>query len=216
MPANAPTTVAPESESRARRNRGNLPSSPRRLARVATPIRVPAVSNISTINIDKIGVTMESCRAPTISSCRNTGAIEGGIDTKPLNSVSPKVQPRKVANSMPMSTAPVIFLADSATMTTKPRIQTSGSKLDKSPNATSVAGSVTTMPAFFNAMKPRNKPIPAAIPNFRLRGIALTSHSRTGNRLSATKIIPDTNTAPRAVCHAWPIPRTILKVKNAF
>ena len=68
------------------------------------------------------------------------------------------------------------------------------------PKETKVAGLATTMPAFLTAIKPRNMPMPAEIPNFKFFGIALISHSRTGKRLNMIKIIPERKTAPRAVC----------------
>ncbi len=115
-----------------------------------------------------------------------------------------------------MMTAPVTLRADNAAIITKPRMQTIGSKLQMSPSPTSVPGLATTMPAFLSAMKPRNKPMPAAMPSFRLRGIALISHSRIGSTLIATNSTPETNTAPSAVCQLWPMPSTTPKVKNAF
>ena len=57
-----------------------------------------------------------------------------------------------------------------------------------------------TMPALRRATKAMNKPMPAAMPSFRLRGIASTSHWRTGSTLKITNSTPERKTAPKAVC----------------
>ena len=73
----------------------------------------------------------------------------------------------------------------------------------------SVASLAVTMPAFFKAISARKKPIPAAIPNFKLRGMELISQALKGEREIKMNKIPEINTAPRAVCHGCPEPRTI-------
>ena len=52
--------------------------------------------------------------------------------------------------------------------------------LERSPSVTSVVGSAATMPAFCRPISARNRPMPAAMPSFRLKGMALISHSRSG------------------------------------
>ena len=83
-------------------------------------------------------VTIESWNAATMSSCRNTGAIEGGIEKTPLNSVLPENQPMIATINMPMITAPRILRAESAAIVTNPMMQAIDSKLAMSPSATRV------------------------------------------------------------------------------
>lgn len=73
-------------------------------------------------------------------------------------------------------------------------------QLLRSPCFTSVALSPMTMPAFFSAIRPRNRPMPAAIAIFSDLGMALTIHSRTGSTLITRKITPEMNTQPSATC----------------
>ena len=54
----------------------------------------------------------------------------------------------------------------------------------------------------------RAVPIPAEIAIFRDLGMALINQARIGRTLRITKITPEINTAPRAVCQEWPMPRT--------
>jgi hypothetical protein len=77
-----------------------------------------------------------------------------------------------------------------------------------SPRVTRVAGWSMTMPAFFRAMIARNRPIPAAMPARRARGMLLMIHSRILKIDSRKKITPERNTAPRATCQVWPMVST--------
>ena len=72
------------------------------------------------------------------------------------------------------------------------------------------------MPELLSAISAKNAPIPAAMANFKVLGMALMIISRTLNKLNNKKMMPLKNTAPSAVCHSWPMPRTTPYVKNAF
>ena len=208
VPAKAPNNVAPESASKARRSLGSLPSAPTSPARVATPTSVPAVSNTSTSSMERITVSMERLNALAMSNCKNTGAGEGGSAATPWKAASPSSQPAKATPSIPITTAPAICRAASAAISANPTSAAAGANAEKSPNATSVAGLSTTMPALRKPTKATNSPMPAAMPSFKLRGIALMSHSRTGSTLSVTNSTPERNTAPSAACQWCPEPTT--------
>jgi hypothetical protein len=84
----APMAVALESDSSARRRRGRCPSSLSIPARLATPTRVPAVSNTSTRSSVRITVTIDRSKAARTSSSRNV-LIDGGAETRPWKSAAP-------------------------------------------------------------------------------------------------------------------------------
>ena len=200
VPASAPTRVAPESASRAGRNRGSLPSAPTRPARVATPTNVPAVSKTSTRSIVRITVSIDRLSALAMSSLNSTGAGDGGSAATPWNGAPPNTQPATAMPSMPMTTAPATLRAARPTMAMNPAKVAAGPNETKSPKDTRVASSSTMMPALRRPTSAMNKPMPAAMPSFRLRGIASTSHWRTGSTLKTTNSTPERNTAPKAVC----------------
>ena len=76
------------------------------------------------------------------------------------------------------------------------------------PRVTKVAGSATTAPAFFSPRKAKNTPIPAVSAIFSCSGIARTIACRAPSSESSTKIPPEMNTAPSAVCHGIFCPST--------
>jgi hypothetical protein len=207
VPNTAPMAVALESDSSARRRRGRCPSSLSMPARLATPTRVPAVSNTSTRSSVRITVTMDRSKAARISSSRNV-LIDGGAETRPWKSAAPVAQPRAVTASMPITTAPTVRRAESAAMSTNPSSMKIAGVAVRSPRPTMVASLATITPLPDRAMMPRKKPMPAEMPSFRERGMALISHSRIGSTDSAMKISPEMNTAPRALCQLWPRPST--------
>ncbi|EKD84175.1 MAG: hypothetical protein ACD_39C00202G0001 [uncultured bacterium] len=71
-------------------------------------------------------------------------------------------------------------------------------------------------PADLSANRQRKSPIPAATPSLTQCGIALTIASRNLKTVISMNIIPETNTAPSAVCHGIFMPMTMLKVKKAL
>ena len=144
---------------------------------------------------------MPTLNAPAISICMKVGAILGGIEMIPVYWTSPIIKPiivtPKIANITPplMRKCAKAIVAINAT-----QASTAGSAV-MSPRPTSVAGLATTIPAFFNAINARNKPIPAAIPLRIGNGIELMIHSLILNKLSSVKQTPDRNTAPNATSH---------------
>ena len=140
VPSSEERAVAPESASSAPRSRGSRPSASSRPPRVATATRVPAVSNTSTSNSDRITVTIDRCSAPATSSCNRTGAGEGGAATTPWNSAAPVTQPTAAMHNMPITRAPLTPRATSAAISTKPTSAAAGPKAVRSPKDTSVAG----------------------------------------------------------------------------
>lgn len=72
--------------------RGSVPSGVMRPAALATPIRVPVLSKTTTKkNVNTMAVSPR-LSAPGISICRSTGAIEGGIEAIPPNTLSPSIR----------------------------------------------------------------------------------------------------------------------------
>ena len=147
--------------------------------------------------MERITVSMERLNALAMSNCNSTGAGEGGSAATPWKAASPSSQPAKATPSIPITTAPAIWRAASAAISAKPTSAAAGANAEKSPNATSVAGLSTTMPALRKPTKATNSPMPAAMPSFKLRGIALTSHSRTGSTLSVTNSTPERKHRPQ-------------------
>ena len=85
-------------------------------------------------------------------------------------------------------------------MMKKPSIARSGPGALRLPRVTEVASLVTTMPAFFSAMMPRNMPIPAATALRIECGMPSTSQRRTPVTVRIRKMMPEMNTAPSACC----------------
>ena len=71
-------------------------------------------------------------------------------------------------------------------------------------------------PAFFRPMKVRKMPMPAAAAILISVGIALAIDSRMGVTEISKKITPAQKIIPSAVGHGTPLPRIIVKVKNAL
>ena len=101
---------------------------------------------------------------------------------------------------IPIVTAPGILRYTKPMIMKKPKAAIIGENCCRSPKLTKVASLATIMPELFKAIKAKKAPIPATIPCFKLFGMALITHSRILNKLSSTKIQPDKNTAPKAVC----------------
>ena len=74
----------------------------------------------------------------------------------------------------------------------------------RSPNVTRVASLPTTTPALRSPMMTRKNPMPAAIASFCERGMAFTTHSRTGSTDRTSIRTPEQKTAPSAVCQGSP------------
>ena len=84
------------------------------------------------------------------------------------------------------------------------------------PNVMKVSGFATTISAFFNAMMPRNMPIPAATALRIECGIPATSQRLTPVTVRIRKMQPEMKTAPKACCQLKPIAPTTPKAKKAF
>ena len=65
----------------------------------------------------------------------------------------------------------------------------------------------------FDAISARKKPMPAAMPSFRLKGIASISQARSGESDSAKNSTPETNTQPSPSCQLPPSSGTMVKAK---
>ncbi len=103
-----------------------------------------------------------------------------------------------------------------AAVTTMPNTASRVDEVDRSPRATRVASSFTTMPAFCSPMKAMNRPMPALTASFSGIGIELMIASRTPVTASSRNTSPDTNVAASAVSHGTPSPITTENAKKAF
>ena len=83
VPKQAPVTVPTASERRAPLMPGSLPSLSSIFPRVAQPIRVPSVSNISTNRNASTTTQKFAVRIALKSSFMKVGAIEAGVETIP-------------------------------------------------------------------------------------------------------------------------------------
>ena len=87
----------------------------------------------------------------------------------------------------------------STAVTAKPKTAMSAGAAPNDPSATNVAGFGTTKPQFFNPMNAKNAPMPAVTAYLSGSGMARTTAWRAPTSDSATKMTPETNTAPSAV-----------------
>ena len=117
QPKNVPNILALLSAFRALLSSSDCSSLLIKFALVATPSSVPVVSNKFTNKNDIIIVNIPRFNAPKISSFINVGAISGGYDTIPLNSIKPKKYAIKVVVKIPIIIAPVTFLTDKIEIT---------------------------------------------------------------------------------------------------
>ena len=121
-----------------------------------------------------------------------------------------------VTTRMPIRIAPVTFSASSAAMMKNPSMASSGAGAIMCPRVTEVASLVTTIPAFFSAMMPRNIPMPAAIALRIECGMPATSQRRTPVTVRIRKMQPEMKTAPSACCQVNPSAPTTVKAKKAL
>ena len=103
-----------------------------------------------------------------------------------------------------MSTAPGSLRCSSATIPTNPSAASTTGHWVSLPSVTSVASLATTTPALRSPMITRKNPIPVAMASFCERGMALTTHSRTGSTDRISIRTPEQKTAPSAVCQDRP------------
>src|SRR5690625_2206693 len=79
-----------------------------------------------------------------------------------------------------------------------------------------VAGLPTTTPLLIMAIRPKNRPIPAAMAERNDLGMPAIIQVRAPLTVSKTKITPEINTAPSACCQVKPNAPTTVKAKNAL
>ena len=89
QPIIAPAVVPIASTAKAFFIQGNLPFLSNIFAWVATPMRVPMVSNISTKSSMNTVMTMSFVSTCAKSNLKSMGVIEGGVSNTPLNCVIP-------------------------------------------------------------------------------------------------------------------------------
>ena len=185
-----------------------MPYSSVIFALVATPRSVPAVSNRLTKRKDITTLSIAISRAPKISIFINVGAILGGIDTKPPNSIKSRNIEDTVTRITPIRIAPGMFLTDKEQITRKPKAANNVSILVKSPRLRKVALLETINPPFFKPIKPINSPTPAPMAIRRLRGILSSIHLLNLVTLIIKNKTPAKKTAPRATSQEYPISPT--------
>ena len=178
-----------------------LPNSSVIFALVATPNKVPAVSNKFTKRNDITTLSIARSKAPSISIFIKVGAILGGIETNPPNSISPRKIENAVTRITPIRIAPGVFLTEREQIIRKPNAASKVSGFVKSPRLRNVALFETINPPFFKPIKPINKPTPAPIAIRRLRGMLSSIHLLNLVTLIIKNKTPAKNTAPRATSH---------------
>lgn len=84
------------------------------------------------------------------------------------------------------------------------------------PSLTNVESSFITSSAFCSPTNVMNNPIPMVMDFFIVSGMALTIASLSLVTVRRSKIIPSIRMAVNANCQEYPIPRQIVKTKNAL
>ena len=177
-----------------------LPCSSINPARLATPSKVPAVSNKFTNKNAMITLIMATSNAPTISNCIKVGAKLGGAAIRPLNSTSPMAIAILVTLRIPIIMAPGTRRIERIAILKKLKPASKVWGCVKSPRDRKVAPLATIIPPLLRPMNPINKPTPAPIAIRKLREILSNIHLRRRVTLMITKIIPAKKTAPSAIC----------------
>mmetsp|Transcript_18506 Transcript_18506/g.57482 ORF Transcript_18506/g.57482 Transcript_18506/m.57482 type:complete len:307 (-) Transcript_18506:167-1087(-) len=208
VPITAPPTVATASASIALRICGGCSSPALPCIERVTPTSVPAVSMKSMKSRLSTAPSMPGASAARQSAAKSVGARLGGMAKTPLNGCSPMAMAITEQVATAISTEPATRRLSSATASASPQSAITAGGAASAPAPMMVAGSAATTPAFLRPTSPSRRPMPAAVPLRRPSGIACSSFSRSGVRLSARKATPETATAPSAVCHASPCEST--------
>ncbi len=176
------------------------PSSFTRCARWATPMRVPAVSNMCTKRKARITLIMVTLNAPAMSIARKVGARLGGAENTPPYCTRPRAQPTRVTLRMLMRMPPNTrrYFEHGDHQEAQCRQQRAGrgevAELDQGRRAGHHdAGGLQADQAEEQADSRTHGEPEAA-------GMLLSSHSRTREKVSSMNITPEMNTAPRAIC----------------
>ena len=202
VPSIAPTVVPIASANRASLQLGIEPSALIISAFPAHPISVPTVSNISTKrNVNMTMMKSGKCANTSEKlNLKNVGAIDGGIEAKPENCVTPNGIPMIVVTRIPIRIPPFTLYAVRIAVTTKPMNATIAVLLVML-RPTSVAPLSTMIPAFWRPMNAIKRPIPTPIAFLRFAGIELTIASLTLNAVRIRKMTPSQKIAVSANCH---------------
>ena len=145
----------------------------------ATLVKVPAVSKKSMKNRVKITVTIEADNAAPKSNA-NKCVIGGGEDITPLNWPRPVTQAIALKATIPIIMFPLIFIFSITIIDINAPAPKRSKGLLRSPNVTRVTGWSAVSPIISKPITPKNKPIPAPIPSFKLFGIELISQALIG------------------------------------
>ena len=138
----------------------------------------------------------------SISIFIKVGAILGGIETNPPNSISPRKIENTVTRITPIRIAPGVFLTEREQIIRKPNAASKVSGFVKSQSIRNVALFETINPPFFMPLKPINKPTPEPIAILMFNGILSNIHLLKGVTLIITNKIPAKKTAPSEISHA--------------
>ena len=157
--------------------------------------------------------TSASRSAPQRSSFRNTLWKSGALKSWAGTCDHARGHRHAVTGRIPARNASGLRRAESQSITASPRIMSSV-RWSRTPSLTSVTGSAATRPALRRPMKVRNTPIPTAVAERRLGGMAFTMASRTGVTERIRNSTPAQKTMPRATCQGMPRLRIRVKVKK--
>lgn len=211
VPKSAPKVVPTASAIKALLASGKFPSSSSIFALVATPVRVPRVSKISTKRKENKTENISSENTLEKSSLKAIGDTDGGrlMMFESGNLVKPRIRESIVDTKIPQSRAPLTCLAVKTNITVRAKKNISASRDFKFPKAR--AGSALTIIfAFERPISAINRPIPTDTAFFRVVGMALKIASLTPKKESRIKIIPSKKTAVKANSQLLPIcPTTV-------
>ncbi len=214
VPSAAPTAVPTASAAKARLARGSSPRSSTKPPRRPTPIRVPAVSMMSTNRKAKTTTRSLPVRSPEKSKANRVSLGSAGTAASfSGGGASPVAQAMAVVAAMVTRIEPRTRAVCSAPSARSAARASSTAGRRTSPRVTSVAGWSTTRPALARPITARKSPMPAIVASLIERGMALSSAARTPLTDSAKNSRPSTNTAARAVCQETPRPTTTPNVK---
>ena len=200
VPRRAPTTVPIASDKRARPTPGRFPSLSIKSAFVATPVKVPTVSNKSTNKNVNITENMSKVNKSPQWSLKATGASDGGSEKiiPPGKLLTPKISARTVPVTIPYKRAPLTFFAVRSAITISDTINTTDGLDAISPRAIKVASLATITPADVSPTRVIKSPIPTETAFFSDIGIDVNIASRILKKLITIKIRPSKNTAVSA------------------
>ena len=137
-------------------------------------------------------------------------------ETTPLKLPSPVSQAIALKATIPIIMFPLICIFSITIIDINAPAPKRSKGFERSPSVTRVTGWSAVSPIISKPITPKNKPIPAPIPSFKLFGIEFINQALIGVNEIIKKTTPATNTAPSASAGVYCMPKQTPYAMNAL